>query len=105
MEENLRLFRMEGKMNEDCWDDYIAYCDDIILKNLLHTVGVSIAYIAENMEPENNCPQLFESRLELEIPRMIFIPSLNPNDKNCFSILLHNLVNGMSKINFLSLLV
>ena len=97
MEENLRLFRMEGKMNEDCWDDYIAYCDDIILKNLLHTVGVSIAYIAENMDPENNCPPLFESRLELEIPRMIFIPSLNPNDNNCFSILLHNLVNGINK--------
>lgn len=37
-------------MNEEAWPDYILYCDDIVHKNLLHTVGVSIAYlVAQNI--------------------------------------------------------
>ena len=94
LEENLQLFRAENKMNEAAWPDYILYCDDIVHKNLLHTVGVSIAYLADNMDPANNFPPLFESRLELEIPNLIFIPSLDPTDANSFNHLLINLVNG-----------
>lgn len=45
LEENLQLFRAENKMNEEAWPDYILYCDDIVHKNLLHTVGVSMAYL------------------------------------------------------------
>lgn len=47
------------------------------------------------MDPGNNFPALFESRLELEIPNLIFIPSLDPTDQNSFNHLLINLVNGM----------
>lgn len=94
LEENLLLFRAENKMNEEAWPDYILFCDDIVHKNLLHTVGVSIAYLADNMDPVNNFPPLFESRLELEIPNLIFIPSLDPLDANSFNHLLINLVNG-----------
>jgi dynein heavy chain len=94
---------MEGKMNESCWVDYVSYCDDIVYKNLLHTVGVSIAYIADNMDAESNYPPLFESRMELEIPNMIFIPSLDSNDANGFNRLLHNLVNGEKFGNCLKL--
>lgn len=99
--ENLQLFRMEGKMNEEEWPSYVKYCDGIVYKNLLHTIGVSIAYISDNMDPENNYPPLFESRLELLIPNLSFIPSLDANDENGFYKLLHNLVNDilfMSKL-------
>lgn len=53
------------------------------------------------MDPANNFPALFESRLELEIPNLIFIPSLDPNDQNSFNHLLINLVNGMDNSIFL----
>jgi dynein heavy chain len=85
---------MEGKMNEECWPDYVKYVDDIVYRDLMHTVAVSICYISDNMDPENNFPPLFESRLELVIPNLTFIPSLDPNDKKGFSNLLHDLVNG-----------
>lgn len=88
-------------MNEEAWPDYILFCDDIVHKNLLHTVGVSIAYLADNMDPGNNFPALFESRLELEIPNLIFIPSLDPTDANSFNHLLINLVNGKGVETFL----
>lgn len=51
------------------------------------------------MDPANNFPALFESRLELEIPNLIFIPSLDPNDQNSFNHLLINLVNGMEGLS------
>lgn len=100
--ENLQLFRMEGKMNEDEWPFYVKYCDEIVYKNLLHTIGVSIAYISDNMDPENNFPPLFESRLELLIPNLSFIPSLDANDEKGFYKLLHNLVDD---ILFMSTLI
>lgn len=53
------------------------------------------------MDPANNFPALFESRLELEIPNLIFIPSLDPNDQNSFNNLLINLVNGVDISIFL----
>ena len=56
-------------------------------------------YLGDNMDPSNNFPALFESRLELEIPNLIFIPSLDPHDANSFNHLLINLVNGKYKLN------
>ena len=50
LEENLQLFRAENKMNEDVWPEYIRYCDDIVHKNLLHTVGVSISKSEEKYQ-------------------------------------------------------
>lgn len=88
-------------MNEEAWPEYILFCDDIVHKNLLHTVGVSIAYLADNMDPNNSFPALFESRLELEIPNLIFIPSLDPKDANSFNHLLINLVNGKKNLPLL----
>lgn len=95
LEENYLLFKAENKMDESLWPEYIKYCDDIIYKNLLHTVGVSIAYLADNMDPSNCFPPLFQSKLELEIPNMIFIPSLDPKNEFSFSRLLHKLVDDI----------
>lgn len=102
MEENLTLFRMEGQMNEEYWHEYVIYVDDIVNSNMLHTVGVSIAYLADNMDPSNNFPALFESRLELDIPNLVFVPSLDPKDANSFNNLLVALVND---ITFMSSLI
>ncbi len=100
--ENLQLFRKEGKMNENEWPSYVRFCDKIVYTNLLHAIGVSIAFLSDNMEPENNFPPLFESRLELLIPDLSFVPSLDVNDENGFSKLVHNLVND---ILFMSTLI
>lgn len=95
LEENYLLFKAEQKMNEDVWPNYVIFCDQIIHKNLLHTVGVSIAYLADNMDPANSLPPLFQSRLELQIPNLVFIPSLDSKDENSFSRLLHKLVDDI----------
>lgn len=95
LDENFLLFKTENKMNEEIWPAYVIYCDGIIHKNLLHTVGVSIAYLADNMDPANSYPPLFQSSLELQIPNLVFVPSLDPKNENSFSRLLHKLVNDI----------
>lgn len=88
-------------MNEEYWLDYVTYVDDIVLKDMQLTVGVSIAYLAENMDPNNNNPALFESRLELNVPTLVFVPSLDSDDENSFNRLLICLVDDILHMSML----
>lgn len=71
---------MESKQESQIWQDYVLFVDNIVYENILLTVGVSLGYVAEQMDPSNNYAPLFESRLELLEPNLIFVPSLDPND-------------------------
>lgn len=60
-----------------------------------------MGYLVENMDPNNNLAPLFESRLELLEPELVFVPSLNPNDPNGFNILLAALVTDITYMSSL----
>lgn len=48
----------------------------------------SLIYIAENMDPLNNFPPLFETKLELNLPHINFVPSLDTKvDGNIVSLI------------------
>ncbi|KAJ6635135.1 Dynein beta chain, ciliary, partial [Pseudolycoriella hygida] len=70
--ENLKLFGMESNQESKIWQDYVLFVDNIVYENILLTVGVSLGYVAEQMDPSNNYAPLFESRLELLEPDLIF---------------------------------
>lgn len=93
--DNMIQFGMEDKQNDETWKNYVAFVDNIVYEHLLLTVGVSLGYLSENMDPSNYYSALFESRLELEIPNMIFIPSLNPEDPKGFNHLLAELMKDI----------
>lgn len=92
------LFGMEDHQGDSMWTDYVSFVDNIVFQNLLLTVGVSMGYIAEQMDPANNHAPLFESRLELLDPDLIFIPSLDPDDPNGFNNLLIVLIDDILKM-------
>jgi dynein heavy chain, axonemal len=69
--------------------EYVTFIDDIIYTNLLHTIGISIGYMTENMDPANKFSPLFESRLELLEPNLVFFPSLDPNNPDGFKQSIH----------------
>ncbi|KAF4519850.1 hypothetical protein B566_EDAN005192, partial [Ephemera danica] len=75
--QNLELFGMQSEVESSRWLTYVAYVDDIVSDGLLCTVGCSLAYIADNMDPHNVPPPLFEARLELQEPNLIFVPPLD----------------------------
>lgn len=92
---------MEDKQDTEMWQDYVSFIDNIVFDNLLLTVGVSMGYIADQMDPSNNNSPLFESRLELLDPDLVFVPSLNPDDPKGFNHLLADLIEDITKMSSL----
>lgn len=83
------------------WQEYVSFVDHIVYKNILLTTGVSLGYIVEQMYPLNNVAPLFESRLELLEPSLVFSPSLDPNDPKGFNNLLMQLIEDIMKMSSL----
>lgn len=92
---------MQEKQSTPIWQDYVAFIDSIVYENLLLAVGVSMSYLSDHMDPANNFAPLFESRLELLDPDLIFVPSLDPNDPNGFNHLLAGLIADIVKMSSL----
>ncbi|TMW50187.1 hypothetical protein DOY81_004746 [Sarcophaga bullata] len=98
LQDNMIQFDMEDKQDDEMWLNYVDFVDNIVYEHLLKTVGVSVGYIVENMDPENNYAALFEARLELREPNMVFVPSLNPEDSMGFNNMLIELVRDILKM-------
>lgn len=92
LEENVKHFGINQENDGKLWVNYVCSVDDIVYENILMAVGVSLSYLAENMDPANNFAPLFESRLELLDPNLIFVPSLSPDDPQGFISLLKSLI-------------
>ncbi|XP_037924668.1 dynein beta chain, ciliary isoform X3 [Hermetia illucens] len=101
LEENMKQFGMEERQDEKIWQDYVSFVDNIVYENLLLTVGVSMGYLSENMDPANNYAALFESRLELLEPDLVFVPSLDPEDPNGFNHFLVELMDDIIRMSSL----
>lgn len=101
LHDNMVQFDMEDKQDDEMWLNYVDFVDNIVYEYLLKTVGVSVGYIVENMDPENNYAPLFEARLELVEPNMVFVPSLNPADSMGFNNMLIELVRDILKMGTL----
>uniref|UniRef100_A0A1A9WGW3 Uncharacterized protein n=1 Tax=Glossina brevipalpis TaxID=37001 RepID=A0A1A9WGW3_9MUSC len=96
--DNMLQFNMESKQDDVMWLNYVDFVDNIVYEHLLKTVGVSVGYIVENMDPDNNYAPLFEARLELVEPNLIFIPSLDPEDRMGFNNVLIELIRDIMKM-------
>lgn len=92
---------MAERQESPTWRAYVAFVDDIVYENLLLTVGVSMGYIADQMDPLNSNQPLFESRLELLDPNIVFVPSLDPKDPKGFNHLLADLIEDITKMSAL----
>lgn len=97
----VELFGMTGKEDTQIWKDYVTYIDSIVYQSLLLAVGISMSYLSEHMDPANNMAPLFESRLELRDPNLIFVPSLDPDDPNGFNHMLSGLIEDIIKMSSL----
>lgn len=101
LKDNLRTFGMEARQGDTAWLDYVNYIDKIVYKGLLQTIGVSIGYLAENMDPENYYAPLFEAHLQLMEPNLVFVPSLTPDDSSGFCSMLTELLDDIMKMGSL----
>lgn len=99
LKENQGYFGMNE--TDASWQEYVTFVEEIVLRNVLLMTGVSLGYIVEQMYPLNNLAPLFESRLELLDPSLVFVPSLDPNDPDGFNNLLSQLIDDIMRMSFL----
>ncbi|XP_068084396.1 dynein beta chain, ciliary [Anabrus simplex] len=98
LQQNLELFGLTEEVDSTRWMDYVDYVDSIVSESVLRTVGCSLSYIAENMDPDNNLAPLFEAQLELREPVLVFVPSLDPEDPDDFLSLIEGLISDIIKM-------
>lgn len=74
------------------------YLDDMVLDGFFNCIHCSLNYLLENTDPKHNTTGLFEAKLELQQPEMVFIPSLDFGVSDGFYELVERIVNDMYKM-------
>ena len=94
--ENQKIFQLNLKsvVAVKNWYSYLQYIDDIVYKSILQIIATSLAYILDetDIKKNSNLSPLFDLKLELCEPDIIFQPSIdktisfifNPLYENCF---------------------
>ena len=83
------------KATEGCdnWKAYLEYIDELVIDGLLKTMAASIGYLLDETDPSLTQGVLFEIRLELSEPDVIFVPPVDKNIQNNF----HDMVTYFKK--------
>lgn len=89
---NCELFKITDT-DAKHWQCYVNFIDKIIRDSLFYTIGCSLAYLSEHMDPENELPPLFVVQMHLQEKQICYIPSLNVNHPENFS----QIVNSLSE--------
>ena len=74
-----------AKDGAPAWKDYLDYVDEIVVNGLLKSVASSVGYLLDETDPNLTQGILFEIRLELEEPDVIFNPPIDKAIVNNFS--------------------
>lgn len=93
---NLELFKAEA--SSDIWRAYVDYLDDMVLDGFFNCIHCSLNYLLENTDSKHNTTGLFEAKLELQQPEMVFIPSLDFGVSDGFYELVERIVNDVYKM-------
>ena len=93
---NLELFKADA--SSDIWRAYVDYLDDMVLDGFFNCIHCSLNYLLENTDPKHNTTGLFEAKLELQQPEMVFIPSLDFGVSDGFYELVEGIVNDVYKM-------
>ena len=75
--ENMTWF----KANEDSekWKSYIEYLDEMVVEGFFQCINCSLNFLLNSTDPKLCSFPLFEARLELQAPDVVFVPSLEFN--------------------------
>ena len=69
------MFR--AKDGASAWEDYLDYVDEIVVNGLLRSIASSIGYLLDETDPTLTQGILFEIKLELQEPEIIFNPPID----------------------------
>ncbi|XP_032945882.1 dynein axonemal heavy chain 9 [Rhinolophus ferrumequinum] len=99
VQDNLRLFSADP--TSSIWKTYINYIDDMLLDGFFLAIECSLKYLLENTECKAGLTPIFETQLSLEIPELVFYPSLESGVKGGFYDIVEGLVASIFRISSL----
>ena len=75
---NQELFgiNMDSEKSVRAWYSYLLYVDEIVYKSILQMIGTSLSYILDETDTKNNPLPLFDLKIALSDPDIIFQPSI-----------------------------
>ena len=87
----------QAEASSPTWRSYIEHLDVIVLDGLFNCVQCSLQYLLDNTDKERpEAPPLLESKLELQAPEMVFLPSLDQDAPEGFYILVEGTMTSRS---------
>ncbi|XP_037911922.1 dynein beta chain, ciliary-like [Hermetia illucens] len=78
------------------WRDYEVYVDEIVGNELIKAIMNSIKYLKFEMENrfDYDAP-IFEVKMELQEPAVVYIPNIDPQSNDGFLALIENIIKDM----------
>ena len=92
--ENVSLFKANEETAE--WTAYKEYIDDMVVEGFFNAIITSLEYLQSNMSP--SVSPFFSAELQLQIPEMVFQPSLDQSIHGGFYDLVEGLLSDIYKI-------
>jgi dynein heavy chain len=93
LQENQELFKATA--DTDTWKAYVDYVDEMVVEGFFYNLHCSVNFLLENTEAKSM--PLFEAQLELQVPEMVFLPSLDYGVADGFYDLVDGLVGDIYK--------
>ncbi|XP_077979817.1 dynein beta chain, ciliary-like [Glandiceps talaboti] len=99
VKQNLEFFK--GDADSDIWKAYVDYLDDMVVDGFFNCIHCSLNYLLDNTDTKVCSLPLFEAKLELQAPDMVFVPSLDFGVSDGFYDLVEMLVSDIYKMSSL----
>ncbi|XP_024861684.2 dynein heavy chain 9, axonemal isoform X1 [Kryptolebias marmoratus] len=99
LKSNQSLFRAELYSEE--WKAYVEYIDDMIIDGFFNSIECSLKFFLDNTDQRVALTPLFEAQLDLKVPNLVFIPSLEFGLGDSFFEMVESLVNNVFRISSL----
>ncbi|XP_038653360.1 dynein heavy chain 11, axonemal-like isoform X2 [Scyliorhinus canicula] len=95
-QENLRLLKADP--DTESWKTYLEYIDDMVLDGFFNGISCSLEFFFENTEATLKPSPLFVSQMILNIPEIVFKPSLDKDAADGFYDLVEELISDVYKM-------
>ncbi|XP_023385619.1 dynein heavy chain 9, axonemal [Pteropus vampyrus] len=99
VQDNLHLFSVDPTSN--IWKTYVNYIDDMLLDGFFLAIECSLKYLLENTECKAGLTPIFEAQMSLEIPEIVFSPSLESGVRGGFYDIVEGLIASIFRISSL----
>ncbi|XP_064179132.1 dynein heavy chain 9, axonemal [Anguilla rostrata] len=93
LKENLELFKADPA--SEVWKSYVDYVDEMVIDGFFNSIECSLKFLLDNTDPKAALSALFEAQLELQVPDIVFRPSLEFGASDGFYDLVEGIINDI----------